>query len=101
VEAFADLVPFAVAVCVCALGFRYLHRRDQQRGVARWGTRRQAMRRGFIVMGLLILAPTVSYSVASLASLSDAHANVLAALTELCLLAGIFGWRLTRGHRHP
>jgi multisubunit Na+/H+ antiporter MnhB subunit len=101
VEAFADVVPFAVALGICVLGFRYLQRRDARRGIGRMGTRRQAIRRGFIVVGLLILAPTVAYSVASVASLSDEHANALAAGLELVLLAGIFSWRLARGHRHP
>jgi hypothetical protein len=96
VEALADLVPFAVAVCICAFGFRYLQQRDARRGIGRWGTRRQAIKRGFIVTGLLILAPTVAYSVAAIASMSSDHANALAALLELCLLLGIFAWRLTR-----
>jgi multisubunit Na+/H+ antiporter MnhB subunit len=99
VDAFADVVPFAVALGICLLGFRYLQRRDAQRGIGRTGTRRQALRRGFVVVGLLILAPTVAYSVASLASLSEEHANVLAALLELVLLAGIFGWRVARSRR--
>jgi hypothetical protein len=96
VEAIVDLVPFTVAVCICAIGFRYLQRRDARRGIARWGTRRQAIKRGFIVMGLLVLAPTVSYSVAAIASMSNDHANALAAVTELFLLIGIFAWRLAR-----
>jgi multisubunit Na+/H+ antiporter MnhB subunit len=99
VEALADVVPFAVALGICVLGFRYLQRRDARRGVGRTGTRRQAIRRGFIVVGLLILAPTVAYSVASVASMSDEHANALAAVLELVLLTGIFGWRLARSHR--
>jgi multisubunit Na+/H+ antiporter MnhB subunit len=101
VDAFADVVPFAVALGICVLGFRYLQRRDARRGIGRMGTRRQAIRRGFIVVGLLILAPTVAYSVASAASFSDEHANALAAGLELVLLAGIFTWRLARGHRQP
>jgi multisubunit Na+/H+ antiporter MnhB subunit len=101
VEALADVVPFAVAVVICLVGFRYLQRRDARRGIGRTGTRRQAIRRGFIVVGLLILAPTVAYSVAAVASLSDDHANALAAVLELVLLAGIFGWRLVRSHRQP
>jgi hypothetical protein len=100
VEALADVVPFAVAVGICLLGFRFLQRRDARRGIGRTGTRRQAIRRGFIIVGLLILAPTVAYSVASAASLSDEHANALAAVLELVLLAAIFGWRLTR-HKRP
>jgi multisubunit Na+/H+ antiporter MnhB subunit len=101
VEALTDLVPFAVALGICVLGFRYLQRRDARRGIGRTGTRRQAIRRGFIVVGLLILAPTIAYSVASAASLSDTHANALAAVLELGLLAAIFGWRLTRSYRQP
>jgi multisubunit Na+/H+ antiporter MnhB subunit len=96
VDAIVDLLPFAVAVVICALGFRYLQRREARRGIGRTGTRRQAIRRGFIVAGLLILAPTLAYSVASVASLSSAHANALAAVTELVLLVGVFGWRLAR-----
>jgi multisubunit Na+/H+ antiporter MnhB subunit len=99
VDALADVVPFAVAVCICALGFRYLQRRDAERGIGRRGTRRQAMKRGLVVVGLLILAPTLSYSVASLVSMSQSHADALAALIELCLLAGIFGWRAARSSR--
>jgi hypothetical protein len=101
VEALADVVPFAVALGICVLGFHYLQRRDARRGIGRTGTRRQALRRGFIVVGLLILAPTIAYSVASAASLSDTHANSLAAVLELGLLAAIFGWRLTRSYRQP
>jgi multisubunit Na+/H+ antiporter MnhB subunit len=99
VDAFADVVPFAVALGICLLGFRYLKRRDTRRGIGRTGTRREAIRRGFVVVGLLILAPTVAYSVASVASLSDEHANALAALLELVLLLAIFGWRVARSHR--
>jgi hypothetical protein len=97
VEGIVEVVPFAVAVCICALGFRYLQRREARRGAVRSGTRWQAIRRAFIVTGLLILAPTVAYSVASLASMSTQQGNALAAVTELGLLLGVFAWRLARG----
>jgi hypothetical protein len=99
VEDLADVVPFVVLLLLFSLGAAFFRRRDRRTRVVRRRSVRERVRTLAIVIGVLLLAPTIGIGIGTALSLSDTGVARLGVFAELVALMGAMLWRKLRLER--